>query len=88
VQFSADQQMQLKPEKKKEPAVILEQITNVSLRPNRTILREAKRSQIESVSMERSLNKSSTELSQPSSVQKELERVSLFSSKSQRLETF
>jgi len=48
---------------------------------------EAERSQVGSVSLERSLSQS-RRVDQPARAQKELERVSLLSSKSQRLKTF
>jgi hypothetical protein len=52
------------------------------MRPSRAIPSDAERSQFESVSAERSLSHN-CRVDQPSRVQKELERVSLFSSKSQ-----
>lgn len=48
---------------------------------SRAIQLEAKKNQFESVSLERYMSQN-----QPVKIQKELERVSLFSSKSQRLE--
>lgn len=55
--------------------------------PSTAILPEAERSQFESVSVENSLSQNSrVELT--NSVQKELERMSIFSSNFQRLEIF
>jgi hypothetical protein len=62
---------------------ILKQIARVSLKPIRALQSEAKRSQFES-SAWRGIWARMAELNQPARVQKELERVGLFSSKSPR----
>jgi hypothetical protein len=78
-EFNAGQLRQLKPENKKDSR--LEKIARVPLRPNRAIQSEAKRSQIESVSLERILS-----WIEPASQRSERDRKGdlLFSSKSLR----
>lgn len=74
--------------KERDGASKSEQTARVSVRPSRAMqewFRE--RSRIESVSVGRRLSQN-TELNQPAKAQKELETVSLFSSKSQRLKAF